>query len=281
MQRKDKIDIHLANRKEFDQLCQIWHDEFKSSLTYIKTFYELVNAIPYVLVINNEVVSCLTLVNSGTYKNKQIMVSYAITTKPNFRNKSYGKELITYVKEKVLSEGHLSLVCPAKPNLIKFYNDLGYKSTFFANEITCHKTEDSNVSINYINKKQYQNHRESLLKNFNHVLINKSMLSFIQSKKGDKQQFISINNNNAICILDNNQDTIYLPELLIGEKSNSNFDNDLLTIINSICTFCNKKSIKVRYFNVNNGLNKKYTQGMLAGLNNNSKEIAYYGFPMD
>ena len=59
---------------------------------------------------------------------KSIEMSYAICTDPAARGKGYGSHITVYAREIAESSRKLSMLSPAEPSLIKFYEPLEYKT---------------------------------------------------------------------------------------------------------------------------------------------------------
>ena len=66
-----------------------------------------------------------------------VYVSYAVCTDPDYRGLGLAGKLTEYVRDLVtaMSPGGISLVSPAEPSLIRFYQSLGYEPHFYADEL--------------------------------------------------------------------------------------------------------------------------------------------------
>ena len=65
---------------------------------------------------------------------KSIEMSYAICTDPAARGKGYGSHITVYAREIAESSRKLSMLSPAEPSLINFYEPLEYKKFMYAEQ---------------------------------------------------------------------------------------------------------------------------------------------------
>ena len=114
---------------------------------------------------------------------KSIEMSYAICTDPAARGKGYGSHITVYAREIAESSRKLSVLSPAEPSLIKFYEPLEYKTFMYAEQGTVVPSEQSDFSFSelkfeLISPQQYNDHREVILANRVHIKLSTGALHF-------------------------------------------------------------------------------------------------------
>lgn len=110
-------------------------------------------------------------------------MSYAICTDPAARGKGYGSHITVYAREIAESSRKLSMLSPAEPSLIKFYEPLEYKTFMYAEQGTVVPSEQSDFSFSelkfeLISPQQYNDHREVILANRVHIKLSAGALHF-------------------------------------------------------------------------------------------------------
>ena len=114
---------------------------------------------------------------------KSIEMSYAICTDPAARGKGYGSHITVYAREIAESSRKLSMLSPAEPSLIKFYEPLEYKTFMYAEQGTVVPSEQSDFSFSelkfeLISPQQYNDYREGILANRVHIKLSAGALHF-------------------------------------------------------------------------------------------------------
>lgn len=114
---------------------------------------------------------------------RSIEMSYAICTDPAARGKGYGSHITVYAREIAESSRKLSMLSPAEPSLIKFYEPLEYKKFMYAEQgtVTVDEQDDfdlSQPSFEIISQEEYNNYREEILMNRVHIKLSAGALSF-------------------------------------------------------------------------------------------------------
>ena len=114
---------------------------------------------------------------------KSIEMSYAICTDPAARGKGYGSHITVYAREIAESSRKLSMLSPAEPSLIKFYEPLEYKTFMYAEQGTVVPSEQSDFSFSelkfeLISPQQYNDYREVILANRVHIKLSTGALHF-------------------------------------------------------------------------------------------------------
>lgn len=58
------------------------------------------------------------------------LISYAICTDPEYRGQGLGSRITTFAKDRAAGDCKASILCPAEPSLVDFYQPLGYHALF-------------------------------------------------------------------------------------------------------------------------------------------------------
>ena len=114
---------------------------------------------------------------------KSIEMSYAICTDPAARGKGYGSHITVYAREIAESSRKLSMLSPAEPSLIKFYEPLEYKKFMYAEQGSVLTSEHVNFEFSHLQTKvltpqEYNNYRETILANRVHIKLSEGALRF-------------------------------------------------------------------------------------------------------
>ena len=114
---------------------------------------------------------------------KSIEMSYAICTDPAARGKGYGSHITVYAREIAESSRKLSMLSPAEPSLIKFYEPLEYKKFMYAEQGSVLASEHvdfefSHLQTNVLTPQEYNNYRETILANRVHIKLSEGALKF-------------------------------------------------------------------------------------------------------
>lgn len=114
---------------------------------------------------------------------KSIEMSYAICTDPAARGKGYGSHITVYAREIAESSRKLSMLSPAEPSLINFYEPLEYKKFMYAEHGSVLASEHvdfefSHLQTKLLTPKEYNNYREAILANRVHIKLSEGALRF-------------------------------------------------------------------------------------------------------
>lgn len=114
---------------------------------------------------------------------KSIEMSYAICTDPAARGKGYGSHITVYAREIAESSRKLSMLSPAEPSLIKFYEPLEYKKFMYAEQGSVLTYEHVDFEFSHLQTKvltpqEYNNYRETILANRVHIKLSEGALRF-------------------------------------------------------------------------------------------------------
>ena len=114
---------------------------------------------------------------------KSIEMSYAICTAPAARGKGYGSHITVYAREIAESSRKLSMLSPAEPGLINFYEPLEYKKFMYAEQGSVLVSEHVDFEFSHLQTKvltpqEYNNYREAILANRVHIKLSEGALRF-------------------------------------------------------------------------------------------------------
>lgn len=114
---------------------------------------------------------------------KSIEMSYAICTDPAARGKGYGSHITVYAREIAESSRKLSMLSPAEPSLINFYEPLEYKKFMYAEQGSVLASEHVDFEFSHLQTKvltpqEYNNYRETILANRVHIKLSEGALRF-------------------------------------------------------------------------------------------------------
>ena len=114
---------------------------------------------------------------------KSIEMSYAICTDPEARGKGYGSHITVYAREIAESSRKLSMLSPAEPSLINFYEPLEYKKFMYAEQGSVLASEHVDFEFSHLQTKvltpqEYNTYRETILASRVHIKLSEGALRF-------------------------------------------------------------------------------------------------------
>jgi len=211
---------------EYPGLRALWCEVFDDTPDYVDAFYEnFEDDITGYAVIDGsgEVCSALTCHLCGEYEDRPVYVSYAICTRKDKRGQGLAAMLTSFVRDKVIEAGGISIVSPAEPSLISYYAGLGYQPHFFAveravmsPEFDLDEYEDfdefdldiegadptpfrAEIDLRRIPAEKYNIYREAFLSGQPHIEPGTKMLRQIESESMNGCGLYSVNRGDAIC----------------------------------------------------------------------------------
>lgn len=166
-----------------------------------------------------------------------IEISYAICTDKNARGKGYGSYITLYAREVAESSRKLSMLSPAEPSLIDFYEPLNYKKFMYAEHdildfskptIAGQLPTESLLNYNRLTAKEYNVYRESILEKRAHVVLSQEALKFVSESSCSGNGLILISENSkplAIAAIDiDNTEILTVAEILTFSNAGGNYD---------------------------------------------------------
>ena len=211
---------------DYKELRALWCEVFGDTPEYVDDFYESFgdDIRGYAAVDENgEVCSAITCHPCGTYRGRPLYVSYAICTREENRGQGLAAMLISFVRDKVIEAGGISIVSPAEPSLISYYAELGYEPHFFAAERAVMSPEfdleeyddfdefdldiegadptpfRAELDLQRLPAEKYDLYREAFLAGQPHIEPSNEMLRLIESESLDGCSLYSVNRGDAIC----------------------------------------------------------------------------------
>ena len=168
--------IRIVNENDYTKLRGLWQEVFGDSTEFIDSLYEKLSATGYVLVDDEEdVKSCLTVFDVGTYHGKVVSEIYAVCTGADAREKGYASRLVEFAKRKIVQDGKIALICPAEESLVSFYEKLGFEPHFFVGN------EPENIKYS-----------ENVLGKVPHISLNYNFMKFILEDDPDELMKVNL-----------------------------------------------------------------------------------------
>lgn len=196
---KNKYTIRPREAPDFEEFVSLRHKVFGDDAEFIKFFDDCFrDAYLDFLIIEDQdgkdvLQAALTQFEMGKLivpgnkaseiDGRSIEMSYAICTDPSARGNGYGSHITVYAREIAESSRKLSMLSPAEPSLVKFYEPLEYKEFMYAEQgtVTLDEQADfglSQPSFEIISPEEYNNYREAILKNRVHIELSAGALRF-------------------------------------------------------------------------------------------------------
>jgi len=221
--------IEKAVGASYEGLRALWHDVFGDPPEYVDAFYANFGEDITGYVVTDEsdrVCSALTCHLCGFYEDRPVYVSYAICTRGDMRGKGLAAMLTSFVRDKVIASGGISVVSPAEPSLVSYYAELGYEPYFLAVEravmspefdeedflyddefdLDIEGAEDSEplmpeIDLQPLTEEKYNRFREAFLSGRPHIEPDEAMLRLMRAESMDGCGMCSVNRGDAICVI--------------------------------------------------------------------------------
>ena len=204
--------IRELSGKEYSEFARLWKKAFGDDEEVISRLFQGLgdNVRAYILEFNS-IAAELTQFDMGsvvmplyeTENNQELtipaLISYAICTDPSERGKGYGSQITTYASGLAAEEGKASMLCPAEPGLVNFYEPLGYKSLFLVREKAVHSKKVSGIKLEHLTPRKYGEIREKYLEGTVHFRLSDGILKYIGSEGTDMYRIIVDGKEEAIC----------------------------------------------------------------------------------
>lgn len=297
----------------YQELRALWCEVFGDAPAYVDAFYESFgDEITGYAVLDEDHRACsaLTCHLCGTYGNRPVYVSYAVCTRPDMRGQGLAAMLVSLVMDKVTEAGGISIISPAEPSLIPYYEKLGYEPHFFslkravmAPEFNFEEYFDfdeydldiegadptpfrAELDMQRMPAEKYNRYREAFLAGQPHIELSSKMLSVIETESMDGCGLYSVNRGDAICAVSHaDPANVIVTELILNpvlKEISFDIDNEIASMI-------------ARHFGAAETVfstpGHGVCQTMIYGLppaygeqtfeDDNYFEEPYYGFPME
>lgn len=228
----------------YPELRALWCEVFGDDPAYVDAFYENFGEdIAGFAVIDDAGMACsaLTCHLCGTYKGKAVYVSYAVCTREDMRGQGLAAILTGFVRDRVTEAGGISIVSPAEPSLISFYEELGYTPHFFAAERAVMSPEfdyedfddfdefdldiegadptpfRAELDLEPLAAETYNKYREAFFGGQPHIEPSRDMLRLIESESMNGCGLYSVNRGDAICAVSHaDPASVIISELILN-----------------------------------------------------------------
>jgi GNAT superfamily N-acetyltransferase len=298
--------------EEYEGLRSLWSEVFGDEPAYVDAFYEIFGEDITGYVVSDEtgsICSALTCHLCGTYADRPVYVSYAVCTRSSMRGQGLAAMLISFVRDKVAEAGGISIVSPAEPSLVTYYEQLGYEPHFFVSERAVMSPEydfeeyddydefdldiegadptpyRAELDMQEMPAEKYNKYREAFMAGQPHIEPGSEMLSLIESESMNGCGLYSINRGDAICTVSHADPVrVTVTELILNpvlKELSLDIDTEIASMI-------------AKYFGAAEALyvtpGPGRCQGMVYGLPQESEqqdeeefcfELPYYGFPIE
>lgn len=209
---------------------------------------------------------------------KPAYISYAICTDPAARGNGYGSQITEYARDLALSRGAVSLLCPAEPSLVRFYQPLAYEPRFYATAslLDCTAVHMTSAQISRISAAEYGCLRESLLADAVHIELSPAAIDYIASY----HSFYSLEDERIIVA--HEKGSSRFAEVLADASLEARRLEDALQIL---AEGLGIEELSYRtpgndYLQTGQ-LGKQYVQAMIASDGDLNFSNGYFGFPFD
>ena len=219
------MDIHLLRDNEYDALTALRAEAFDDDREYI----DMMNVFfgddirIYMLTDDNLERSSLTQFRMGDLilpgSRLPASVSYAICTDERSRGMGYGAAITFYARDLAAARGDASILTPANPGLIDFYQPLGYRSFFYVEdrEAVAHPSKDPDFRVEQLSSSGYGTAREKMLAGRIHIRLSGHTLDFVKALSLDQRGLyrLTMHGRTAFCACaDDDDDWLFISELL-------------------------------------------------------------------
>lgn len=192
------MEIRIANKKDYSKLRNLWQVVFGDDAKFVDDLYESLSATGYVLYNEKNLASCLTVFDVGTYEGKTITEIYAVCTAADMRGKGYASNLVECAKNEIAKSGKVAMICPARENLIPFYEKLNFIPYFFIGKEQLDFEKKIYEIAENCSIKEYCKAREEQLKNIPHIEVNLPFLDFAIREAGCNTEYICLSDDFVI-----------------------------------------------------------------------------------
>ena len=206
--------VHLLRDDESASFRHLWSTVFGDSEKVINDFIHAWGdeiSIYVISTMSGEVTSSLCQFKLGTLNGKDVLVSYAICTNEGKRNNGLASALTIHAKDVAILQNAVSILSPASPSLVSFYEKLGYKPAFYATKKEWIMPASSNASSDLpqseckkLTSGEYNTLRENILNNIPHVTLSDNAINYIASYS----EFYESKSTGAICCVENNSSSV-------------------------------------------------------------------------
>lgn len=287
LRRIDKTNNSPFNREDYAQLRKLWAETFGDSADDIDEFYANWGDDCEGYVLEDEenpdvVASALTLFKMGEFVipgetvAKPVYTSYAICTSKSARGKGFGSAITKFVSDDVLVRGGISVLSPAEPSLVKFYQRIGYEPRFYAMEHSV-MASASEANACKVAAEEYNEIREKLLADIPHIRLSEKTLRYTEHCSNG---FYSMLDGKIIVATEAGSNRF--PEVIFDNKLEP---EELRAALSALANQLGLESVTYRIpgneYLDSGELHKEYVQAMIARDAGANYSTSYFGFTFD
>lgn len=242
--------IYPVTKHTFSDFTTLWEQAFGDSPEIVQGILDCLgdDQQSFVLEDNGQICSALTQFYMGDlilpadpscgplpFSPLPVLVSYAISTDPKARDKGYGSAITTFAQKEAGRQGAPSMLSPAEPDLIDFYEPLGYRPLFAAvtdtiplsSEKTAFDAESApEFSPVRLTPELYFTLREQFLASVPHVRLSRAAQRFAEWCCSEGGFFLFEEENILLAVEKGANGSIAIPELLVSSDKLSDPKSD-------------------------------------------------------
>lgn len=285
------MDIHTLLDTEYDDLVSLRAEAFGDDREYIDDMRDHYDGDLDVFMLSDDgaIRSSLTQFRMGdlVLSDKRISasISYAICTGKNSRGLGYGAAITLFARDRATERGEASILTPANPDLIDFYEPLGYRIMFYieSREAVARMPRDPSFKAEKLSASGYGTAREKMLRGRVHIKLSSHTLNFVKtlSFNGDGLYRLTLNGHTAYCACaDDDEDRLFISELLKSDDD----PHDPADYAAAIADLLDRQACRFRT-PAENRSDSKEVQAMIYYSddlpNADNAKAPYFGFPFE
>jgi GNAT superfamily N-acetyltransferase len=211
------MDLHILREEERGQFEELRRDVFGDDRDFLDAFEKNFSGAfeNYVISEDGSVVAALTQFDAGRLvlpgvtasgesggpAGPEALISYAICTRKDARGHGYGSRITALAREMAAERNAVSLLSPAEPALLDFYEPLGYAPLLTAEERTAAAAaaEAEGFRAERLAPSAYGRLREKYLAGRAHIALSSEALEFVRLLSPEQDGLFMLNGGEAIC----------------------------------------------------------------------------------
>lgn len=196
--------IQELRPEEYPEFCALWKKAFGDGPEVVdELFQALGDSVTAYVMGFDQLAAELTQFDMGSVimadgSELPALISYAICTDPDYRGKGFGSSITTFAKDRANGDHKASILCPAEPGLVWFYQPLGYHALFPVRETIMRRSaidalrkdlfqaaeglearKQNGVVLEILTPGKYGDVRESYLQGTVHFRLSPEILKYI------------------------------------------------------------------------------------------------------
>ena len=155
--------MRIARRSDIPALTDLWERCFGDPPAVIRDFFT--SLWEEITVFQTEDSAAMLTAMPVTWQGKQAAYLYAVGTHPDRRGEGLCRKLMAFAEETLRQRGcSYAILSPAEESLFRFYEKLGYRTCFTAEQKTFSRTEET-LSVFAVSAEEYGRLRENRMPN--------------------------------------------------------------------------------------------------------------------